>query len=113
MKDKKSKLEEIETSHTLGKDCRIWIVEARMSVMFQDSPRMRQLSDVIGDIATVTEREHDTSRGSDTHKVSGRLTETHRYNGVASVLQLVVLCVMLQISGDLDDAQCCVFRNLD
>jgi hypothetical protein len=26
MKDKKSKLEEIETSHTLGKDCRIWIV---------------------------------------------------------------------------------------
>jgi hypothetical protein len=47
---------------------------------------MRQLSDVIGDIATVTEREHDTSRGSDTHKVSGRLTETHRYNGVASVL---------------------------
>jgi hypothetical protein len=25
---------------------------------------MRQLSDVIGDIATATEREHDTGRGS-------------------------------------------------
>ncbi len=47
---------------------------------------MRQLSDVIGDITTVTEREHDTRRGSDTHKVSGRLTETQRYNGIASVL---------------------------